>query len=166
VKLAAPRTNRALGFLPNAAVCRAVERACQELLSGGLAADIVVDALQGGAGTSTNMNVNEVLANRSLELLDKPRGTYDVVSPDGHAQPAPEHERHLSDGAAHRRDLGAARPRTRSRRAAGVLPGQGTGGLRTSSRLAAPEYQDAVLTTLGREMGAYADALSRDSLAA
>ncbi|MCX6550066.1 MAG: lyase family protein, partial [Acidobacteria bacterium] len=65
VKLAAARTNRALGYLPDVPVANALEQACRELLAGTLAADIVVDALQGGAGTSTNMNVNEVLANRA-----------------------------------------------------------------------------------------------------
>ena len=47
----------------------AIERACRELSEGKLVEYIVVDALQGGAGTSLNMNVNEVLANRALELL-------------------------------------------------------------------------------------------------
>jgi aspartate ammonia-lyase len=41
----------------------------------------VVDSLQGGAGTSTNMNVNEVLANRALEILNLPKGRYDLISP-------------------------------------------------------------------------------------
>jgi aspartate ammonia-lyase len=81
VKLAAARTNRGLGFLPDPAIADAVERACAELLDGTLAPELVVDALQGGAGTSTNMNVNEVLANRALELLGQPHGAYASVSP-------------------------------------------------------------------------------------
>jgi len=74
VKLACVRTNRALG-----AWCRddgrrpdAIDRACRELANGDLGGFIIVDALQGGAGTSTNMNVNEVLTNRALKFFLKP----------------------------------------------------------------------------------------------
>ncbi len=96
VKLAALRTNRSLGYLQDDAATGALERACHELFDGTLAPAIVVDALQGGAGTSTNMNVNEVLANRALDLLGRPRGSYDVVSPVGPRQSPPEHQRHVS----------------------------------------------------------------------
>ena len=81
VKLAALRSNRRLGFFPDPAKADAMERACRELMDGALAPEIVVDALQGGAGTSTNMNVNEVLANRALELLGLAPGNYARVSP-------------------------------------------------------------------------------------
>jgi aspartate ammonia-lyase len=84
VKLAAVRTNRALGYLPDPAIADALERACAELLDGTLVADILVDALQGGAGTSTNFNVNEVIANRALEIAGETRGRYDRVSPSDH----------------------------------------------------------------------------------
>ena len=83
VKLAAARVNRAQGYL-DATVAEALDRACRELMDGTLAGAIVVDALQGGAGTSTNMNVNEVLANRALELMGLERGSYDRVSPVDH----------------------------------------------------------------------------------
>jgi hypothetical protein len=70
VKLACARANRALGAWANhPAKAEAIEHACRELSEGKLTGHIVVDALQGGAGTSTNMNVNEVLANRALEIL-------------------------------------------------------------------------------------------------
>ena len=81
VKLAALRSNRQLGFFPDDAKADAMERACRELMDGLLAPDILVDALQGGAGTSTNMNVNEVLANRALELLGQAPGEYARISP-------------------------------------------------------------------------------------
>jgi len=84
VKLAALRTNRTLGYLSDDAATGALERACHDLFDGTLAPAIVVDALQGGAGTSTNMNVNEVLANQALEILGRPRGSYDVISPSDH----------------------------------------------------------------------------------
>ena len=82
VKLACAMTNRALGaWADDAPKADAIERACRELGEGLLDRHIVVDRLQGGAGTSTNMNVNEVLANRALELLGEPPGTYGRVSP-------------------------------------------------------------------------------------
>jgi aspartate ammonia-lyase len=80
VKLACARTNHELGRWDDASF-HAIERACQEMMEGTLDGRIVVDALQGGAGTSTNMNVNEVLANRALQLLGR-------------------HQRHVSDGPA------------------------------------------------------------------
>ena len=80
VKLACARTNHELGWWDDAKA-RAIEQACSEMMEGQLDGHIVVDALQGGAGTSTNMNVNEVLANRALQLLGRPLGDYAAVSP-------------------------------------------------------------------------------------
>ena len=80
VKLACARTNHELGHW-SADKSAAIERACREMTDGKLDEHIVVDALQGGAGTSTNMNVNEVLANRALQILGTSLGTYDLVHP-------------------------------------------------------------------------------------
>ena len=68
VKIAAAKTNHRLGFLADD-VAEAIVRAAREIEDGTLLSEIVVDALQGGAGTSLNMNVNEVIANRAEELL-------------------------------------------------------------------------------------------------
>ena len=73
VKLAAARVNADLGLLPRKKA-RAIERAAREVLSGGHRGQFVVDAYQAGAGTSHNMNVNEVLAHRANELLGAPQG--------------------------------------------------------------------------------------------
>jgi aspartate ammonia-lyase len=82
VKLACAKTNTALGVWgDDTAKADAIQRACLELSEGLMLNQIVVDLLQGGAGTSTNMNVNEVLANRALELLGQPHGRYERVSP-------------------------------------------------------------------------------------
>ncbi len=84
IKLACARTNRALGaWANNPAKADAIERACRELAHGDLGGCIIVDALQGGAGTSTNMNVNEVLANRAQKILAEPPAASgsDEVSP-------------------------------------------------------------------------------------
>jgi len=59
----------------------AITEACDELLGGRHHDEFVVDVIQGGAGTSTNMNANEVIANRALEILNHPRGSYGVIHP-------------------------------------------------------------------------------------
>lgn len=83
VKLACVRVNRELGAL-DARLADALEAACAELAQGYHVEQFPVSALQGGAGTSTNMNVNEVLANLALKHLGLPPGRYDVVDPLAH----------------------------------------------------------------------------------
>jgi fumarate hydratase class II/aspartate ammonia-lyase len=80
VKLAAARANARLGLLPRRKA-RAIEAAAKEVLAGGWRDQFVVDAYQAGAGTSHNMNVNEVLANRATELLGGRRGAERLVDP-------------------------------------------------------------------------------------
>ncbi len=80
VKLAAARTNARLGLLPRRKA-RAIERAAREVLGGAHRDQFVVDVYQAGAGTSHNMNVNEVLANRACELLGGRRGDRALVDP-------------------------------------------------------------------------------------
>src|SRR5690349_15752356 len=83
VKLAAARANHDTGGLP-ADVLEAIEGACQELIDGKLHDQFRLDVLQGGAGTSTNMNANEVIANRALELMGHARGEYQHCVPHDH----------------------------------------------------------------------------------
>ena len=83
VKKAAAHANQQLGAI-NATQAGAIAQACDDLLAGQLHDQFVVDVIQGGAGTSTNMNANEVIANRALEHLGLPKGRYDVVHPNDH----------------------------------------------------------------------------------
>jgi len=83
VKKAAALANRSLGRLPDD-VADAVVAAANEVLDGKLRDQFVVDVYQAGAGTSHNMNANEVLANRAAELLGAPRGEYTRVHPNDH----------------------------------------------------------------------------------
>ena len=83
VKHAAALANRELGLLAEDKAA-AIARACKEIGAGALADQFVVDVIQGGAGTSTNMNANEVIANRALELSGKARGDYQHVHPNNH----------------------------------------------------------------------------------
>lgn len=80
VKQAAARANLEVGTLP-ADRAALIDEACSEIVAGGLHEQFVVDVIQGGAGTSTNMNVNEVIANRGLELAGHGRGAYEHLSP-------------------------------------------------------------------------------------
>ncbi|SDP71915.1 aspartate ammonia-lyase [Rhodoferax sp. OV413] len=83
VKQAAARTNMELGVL-DAKLADAIVLACKDLVAGALNAEFVVDVIQGGAGTSTNMNANEVIANLALEKLGLEKGRYDVLHPNDH----------------------------------------------------------------------------------
>jgi aspartate ammonia-lyase len=83
VKKAAARANGELGVIGRERALL-IERVCGELLEGRLHDQFVVDVIQGGAGTSTNMNANEVIANRVLELMGQPRGRYDLLHPNDH----------------------------------------------------------------------------------
>jgi aspartate ammonia-lyase len=83
IKKAAAEANAALGRLDRD-VAGAIVKAADEILNGGLRDQFVVDVYQAGAGTSHNMNANEVLANRAGEILGQPRGTYTRVHPNDH----------------------------------------------------------------------------------
>jgi aspartate ammonia-lyase len=83
VKEAAALANAELGLL-DPAVAELIARAAREIRAGEHHEHFVVDVVQGGAGTSTNMNANEVIANRALELAGRPRGDYAAVHPNNH----------------------------------------------------------------------------------
>lgn len=83
VKKAAALANHDLGHIPNHLI-GPICQACDEINLGMLHNHFIVDMLQGGAGTSTNMNANEVIANRVLEILDHPRGEYQHCHPNNH----------------------------------------------------------------------------------
>jgi aspartate ammonia-lyase len=161
VKLAALRTNRALGFLPDAATAEALDRACRELLEGALVPAIQVDALQGGAGTSTNMNVNEVLANRALELLGLAPGGYGRVSPLDHVNLHQSTNDTFPTALRIAAILGLRELERRVLALQEAFQDQEK-ALGHVVKVARTECQDAVLTTLGRTMGAFAEALNRD----
>jgi aspartate ammonia-lyase len=160
VKHACARTNREIGSLP-AREADAIAAAAAEMAEGQLDEHIVVDALQGGAGTSLNMNVNEVLANRALVSLGRAPGDYARIDPLDHVnlhqstndtyptalKLAAIRELHTLEKAVI--DLQEAF-QAKEREFAGVV------------KVGRTEMQDAVLITLGREMGAYAEAFTRD----
>ena len=83
IKKAAALANQQLGLLDEQ-IADAIVAACDEIIAGKLHDEFVVDVIQGGAGTSTNMNANEVIANRALEILGYARGDYQHLHPNEH----------------------------------------------------------------------------------
>ncbi len=83
VKKAAALTNFTLGELPED-IYKAIDQACDEVINGKFDLEFPIDMIQGGAGTSVNMNANEVIANRALEILGHPKGAYQYCSPNDH----------------------------------------------------------------------------------
>lgn len=83
VKCSAALANNELGLLSDE-LTAAITQACSEIIDGHLLEDFPVDMIQGGAGTSTNMNANEVIANRALEILGYQKGEYDYCHPNNH----------------------------------------------------------------------------------
>lgn len=83
VKKAAAITNEKSGKLDQQ-IAQAIIQACGEILDGNLRDQFIVDAIQGGAGTSANMNANEVIANRAIEILGGTKGDYSIVHPNDH----------------------------------------------------------------------------------
>jgi aspartate ammonia-lyase len=160
VKMACARTNHELGYRDNH-VFEAIEKVCDEVRQGLWDAQIVVDALQGGAGTSTNMNINEVICNRALQILGRQPGEYNFL------HPIDDINRHQSTNDTYPTALKvAAIQRLR------LLQEALTALLNTFQdkekefapvvKIARTQLQDAVLTTMGRTMGSYAEAVGRD----
>jgi aspartate ammonia-lyase len=161
VKLACARVNHHHLHKWDEMTFRAIENACGEMMSGDLDQYILVDALQGGAGTSTNMNVNEVLTNRSLLLLGHHPGEYSIL------HPVDDMNLHQSTNDTYPTALHVAAIymlHSLERAIVALLEAfqQKEKEMAHVVKVARTEMQDAVLTTLGRSMGAYADALARD----
>lgn len=140
---------------------QAMEQAAFELSQGILDNDIVVDPLQGGAGTSTNMNVNEVIANRALQILGQEIGDYSSISP------SEDVNRFQSTNDTFPTTLKLAAINGLKKLEQSVVQLQecfqdAEKRFADVVKVGRTQYQDSVLTTLGREMAAYAEACSRD----
>ena len=160
VKLAAARVNYKLDYLAEEKF-RAIEKACIEVQNGMLDQYFVTDTLQGGAGTSTNMNVNEVITNRALQIMDKKPGEYDIIHPLEHVN------LHQSTNDTYPSALKIASItliRELERKIVALTESfqEKEKEFANIVKVGRTQMQDAVLTTLGREMGAYADAFARD----
>lgn len=87
IKRAAAITNMRAGRL-KPEIANAIESACNEVVCGMFSSEFIVDGIQGGAGTSANMNMNEVIANRAIEMLCGKKGDYSIVHPNDHVNMA------------------------------------------------------------------------------
>ncbi|WP_125153034.1 aspartate ammonia-lyase [Clostridium rectalis] len=83
IKKAAAITNMDIELL-NRKIGKAIVNACDDIIEGKLIEQFITDPIQGGAGTSMNMNINEVVANRAIEILDGKKGDYAIVHPNDH----------------------------------------------------------------------------------
>ncbi len=161
IKLACAQVNNQLGFWNSPEKANAIEKGCVEMSEGLLNDHIKVDALQGGAGTSTNMNVNEVIANRALQILGKKPGEYSMISP------LDDVNLHQSTNDTYPTALKVAAIRLLRKLEQSVLELQEAFQQKEKEfahivKIGRTQLQDAVLTTLGREMSAYAEAFNRD----
>lgn len=160
VKHACALTNHELGRWEKPAF-DAIVQACAEMTEGLLDEHILVDAWQGGAGTSTNMNVNEVLTNRALQILGQPLGAYHTL------HPLDDLNCHQSTNDTYPTALKvAALFGLQELEREVVLLQEAFQGKEQAFahivKVGRTQLQDAVLMTLGAEMGAYAEAFNRD----
>ncbi|MFF8430685.1 aspartate ammonia-lyase [Streptomyces sp. NPDC016566] len=160
VKQAAALANREVGLLePDKA--DAIVRACEEIRAGALHDQFVTDVIQGGAGTSTNMNANEVIANRALEHLGHPKGSYDHLHPLEHVNAGQStNDVYPTAGkiALHfaARDLHDAMEALQKAFSAKAIE------FADILKVGRTQLQDAVPMTLGQEFAAYAVMLQED----
>ncbi len=160
VKLACAKTNHKLGYIDDDKMIY-IEKACIELMNGQWDDQIIVHPMQGGAGTSTNMNINEVIANRVLQLMGKTLGDYQFCDPieeiNLHQSTNDTYPTSLRVSAYQQLNLLEEavvhlhqEMETKERQYAHVL------------KVGRTELMDALPTTFGRTFGAWAEALGRD----
>ena len=160
VKQGAAMANRDLGLL-DPAIADAIIRACEELRAGKLEEQFVVDMVQGGAGTSTNMNANEVIANRALELLGHEKGEYQFCHPNNHVNCS------QSTNDVYPTALRLALFRLLDYLVEHMIPLQKGFAAKSVEfshivKMGRTQLQDAVPMTLGREFGSYATTIGED----
>ncbi len=160
VKKAAAETNHELKYLTDNKV-KAIVTVCDEIIDGGLTGEFLVDALAGGAGTSVNMNLNEVIANRAIEILGGKKGEYSVVDP------FKDVNLHQSTNDVYPTALKIACIYSLRTLSAKITALQGAFQRKEKEfaaiiKIGRTEMQEAVPITLGFEFSAFAEAVGRD----
>ena len=158
VKMAAARANHECGQF-SAEILKGIEGACQELIDGKLHDQFQLDMFQGGAGTSTNMNANEVIANRALELMGHKKGEYKYCDPHDHVNGSQS----TNDAYPTALHIGLALGNARVREAMSEL----IAAFRAKGhefdkilKMGRTQLQDAVPMTLGQEFKAFGETLA------
>jgi len=160
IKLAAARANHDCGKLQSD-VLKGIEAACQEIINGALHDQFPVDVIQGGAGTSTNMNANEVIANRALEIMGFNKGEYEHCDPHDQVNlsqstnDAYPSALHVAIAVANTRLIGELRFLVASLRDKGSA-------FAHVLKMGRTQMQDAVPMTLGQEFDAWAESLENE----
>ncbi|MCC7416416.1 MAG: aspartate ammonia-lyase [Acidobacteria bacterium] len=159
VKKAAAEANGALARL-DPEIARAIISAADEILSGALRDQFIVDVYQAGAGTSHNMNANEVLANRAAEVLGEPRGSYRRVHPNDHVNMSQSTNDVYPTATRLALLLGAGPLVSSAHALAGALAlkADALGAILKTGRT---HLQDAVPITMGQEIGGWAACIRR-----
>jgi len=158
VKMAAARANHDCGQF-SAEILKGIEGACQEIIDGKLHDEFRLDVFQGGAGTSTNMNANEVIANRALELMGHKKGEYKFCDPHDHVNgsqstnDAYPTSLHVGLSLGNVQLIAAMRELIEAFRAKGRE-------FRALVKMGRTQLQDAVPMTLGQEFEAFAETLA------
>ena len=160
IKIAAAMTNAEVGVL-DARIANAIIRAGNEVLNGKFADAFIVDTIQGGAGTSLNMNANEVLANRAIELLGGQKGDYSIVHPNDHVNCGQStNDVYPSAG-----KIAVIRLLNQAHVALMQLENtlqKKAEAFKNIVKMGRTEMQDAVPISLGQTFGAYAKSVGRD----
>jgi aspartate ammonia-lyase len=162
VKKAAAEANVALGRI-DGDVARAIAAAADEILAGDLRDQFVVDVYQAGAGTSHNMNANEVLANRAAEMLGEPRGVYARVHPNDHVNMGQSTNDVVPTATRLALLLGAA-PLIAAGQALAESLARKADAFAHVLKTGRTHLQDAVPITLGQEFSGYADCVRRGTV--
>ena len=162
IKKAAALANREAGLL-DAPRADAIVRACDDILAGKLREQFIVDPIQGGGGTSINMNANEVIANRAIELLGGIKGDYALVNPNDHVNCGQS----TNDVIPTAGKMAALRLLKKLETELNRLRAAFEDKSREFDhviKMGRTQMQDAVPIRLGQEFRAYADAVGRDTV--
>lgn len=160
VKKCSALANAEIGQL-NGEIAEAIVKAADEVIEGKLSDQFIVDPIQGGAGTSINMNANEVIANRALEILGENKGSYSIISPNSHVNMA-QSTNDAFPTAIHLSTLASLEGLLE------VMEGLHEEFLHKAQefdgfiKMGRTHLQDAVPIRLGQEFAAYAQVLKRD----
>ncbi|MCY7411883.1 MAG: aspartate ammonia-lyase [Salinibacterium sp.] len=160
VKQAAARANAELGVLEPAKAA-VIDEVCEEIIAGGLRDEFCVGVMQGGAGTSTNMNANEVIANRGLELMGFARGSYDKLHPIDDVNRSQSTNDVYPTAIKLAMVFGVQRLLTEHRKLSGAFAAKGV-EFSTVLKIGRTQLQDAVPMTLGQEFTGFAHTLTED----
>jgi len=160
VKKSAALANRDTGHL-EPRIADAIARAADDVIGGKLDEQFIVDPIQGGAGTSINMNANEVIANRALEVLGEPKGRYEIISPNTHVNMAQSTNDAFPTGV-HIATLEMGKTLVQELRLLHEAFAAKEKEFTSIIKMGRTHLQDAVPIRLGQEFGAYRRVIGRD----